>query len=277
MIFTPETRLAALLGWPIAQSRSPKLHAHWLALHGIDGAYIPFAIRPEDFEAVFRALPKLGFRGCNVTLPFKERAAALVDALDPLARRVGAVNTVVFGPEGAIGSNSDAPGFLANLRAQAPGWSAAAGPAVVLGAGGAARAIVAALLDAGVGSVRVLNRTLERGAALADALGGGAEAMAWDEYADAVRDAALLVNTTSLGMAGQPPLEVDLDELPDHAVVADIVYKPLETDLLADTRARGLVAVEGLGMLLHQAVPGFEAWFGPRPEVTEAARAAALA
>lgn len=266
-ILSGHAQLAGILGWPVAHSRSPLLHGTWLARHGIDGAYVPLPVRPERFADAVRSLRDLGFRGANVTLPHKEAAFAVCDAVDASAHRAGAVNTLVFREDGSIhGSNTDGWGFIENIRAALPGWSAAAGPAVVLGAGGSARAIVAALLDAGAPRVLLVNRTPARAETLARALGGPIEVAT----AAPLAEAALLVNTTSLGMQGQPPLAIDLSPMPAGAVVADIVYVPLETPLLAEARARGLAAVPGLGMLLHQARPGFEAWFGTAPVVDQA-------
>ncbi|MCQ4159787.1 shikimate dehydrogenase [Roseomonas sp. GC11] len=264
-----KAKLAGVLGWPVSHSRSPLLHGHWLRRHDIDGAYMPLPVRPEDFTEAVRALVKLGFRGANVTIPHKVAAFALCDEVDATARRAGAVNTLVF-EEGRIrGSNTDGFGFVESVREQAQGWSAQDGPVVVLGAGGAARAIAAALLDAGCPRLTLVNRSRARAEALAAALGGPIT------VADAppLADAALLVNTTSLGMQGQPPLSIDLAPLPATAVVADAVYVPLETPLLAAARARGLRAVDGLGMLLHQARPGFAAWFGVMPQVDAQLRA----
>jgi shikimate dehydrogenase len=252
----------------VTHSRSPRLHGFWLQRYGIDGAYIPLGVPPVGFAAAVRALVDLGFRGANVTIPHKLAAFEICDQVAPFARRAGAVNTLIFRDGRIEGSNTDGFGFLESIREAAPGWRADAGPAVVLGAGGAARAIAAALLDAGVPRVTLVNRTAARAEALARDLGGPIH------VADRppLEDAALLVNTTSLGMQGQPGLEVDLAPLPASAVVADIVYVPLETRLLAAARARGLVAVDGLGMLLHQARPGFEAWFGVAPQVDQALR-----
>ncbi len=268
-MLTGAGRVAGVIGWPVAHSRSPRLHGHWLARHGIDGAYVPLPVPPERFTAAVRGLAAAGFAGANVTIPHKGAAFALCDRVAASAARAGAVNTLVFRPDGAIeGSCTDGVGFLASVRQEAPGWEPAAGPAVVLGAGGAARAIVAALLDAGCPGVTVVNRGRERAEALARALGGPVDVATSPPLAGA----ALLVNATSLGMAGQPPLELDPSGLPGSAVVADIVYTPPETPLLRAARARGLRAVGGLGMLLHQAVPGFEAWFGVRPVVDAALR-----
>ncbi|HXP30108.1 MAG TPA: shikimate dehydrogenase [Stellaceae bacterium] len=278
MSITGAARLAGVMGWPVAHSRSPALHAFWLAEHGIDGAYVPLAVQPEHLSRALKALPLLGFAGCNLTLPHKEAALEAVDEVDVSARRAGAVNTVIVLPNGTLrGSNTDGFGFLENLRAEVPGWSAASGPAVVLGAGGAARAIAAALIDAGAPEIRLINRTPARTAALAKRLGGAIRGVAWEDRGPALADAKLVVNATSLGMSGQPVLDLALDALPRDAVVNDIVYVPLETALLAAARRRGNPAVDGLGMLLHQGRPGFAAWFGPLPEVTPRLRAAVLA
>lgn len=267
-LLSGHARLAGVFGHPVTHSRSPRLHGFWLQRYGIDGAYIPLGVAPGGFGAAVRALVDLGFRGANVTIPHKLAAFEICDAVAPFARRAGAVNTLIFRDGRIEGSNTDGFGFLESIREAAPGWRADAGPAVLLGAGGAARAIAAALLDAGAPLVTLVNRTAAKAEALARDLGGPIH------VADRppLEDAALLVNTTSLGMQGQPGLEVDLAPLPASAVVADIVYVPLETRLLAAARARGLVAVDGLGMLLHQARPGFEAWFGVAPQVDQALR-----
>jgi len=267
-------RLAGVIGWPVAHSRSPLLHGHWLREHGIDGAYVKLAVAPGRLEAALRGLPALGFAGCNVTLPHKREAARLVDRIDPAAARLGAINLVTVAADGTLlGRNTDGAGFLAALADADPAWSAAAGPAVVLGAGGAARAIVAGLLDAGAPAVRLLNRTRARAEDLAGALGGAVEVRDWERRAAALDGAALLVNTTTQGMAGQPPLDLDLAALSRAALVSDIVYTPLETPLLEAARARGNRVAPGLGMLLHQARPAFAAWFGVLPAITPELRA----
>jgi len=267
-------RLAGVIGWPVAHSRSPLLHGHWLREHGIDGAYVKLAVAPGRLEAALRGLPALGFAGCNVTLPHKREAACLVDRIDPAAARLGAVNLVTVAADGTLlGRNTDGAGFLAALADADPAWSAAAGPAVVLGAGGAARAIVAGLLDAGAPAVRLLNRTRVRAEDLAGALGGAIEVRDWERRAAALDGAALLVNTTTQGMAGQPTLDLDLAALSRAALVSDIVYTPLETPLLEAARARGNRVAPGLGMLLHQARPAFAAWFGVLPAITPELRA----
>lgn len=269
---------AGVMGWPVAQSRSPVLHGFWLEQYKIDGSYELLPVPPDVLERELRALPARGFAGCNLTIPHKERALALLDRLDGAARRIGAVNTVIVARDGALeGRNTDAFGFHASLAAAMPGWNPAGGPAVILGAGGGARAVAAALVDHGAPEVRLLNRHRPRAEALAAALGGPITVLNWAQRAAALAGAALLINTTSLGMTGQPPLDIILDDLPRAALVNDIVYVPLETPLLAAARARGNPVVDGLGMLLHQARPGFAAWFGVEPEVTPALRARVLA
>jgi shikimate dehydrogenase len=261
--------VAGVIGWPIAHSRSPVLHGYWLRHHGITGAYLPLAVRPDRLEAALRGLPALGFAGCNVTIPHKEAALRLMDRLDPAAERIGAVNLVVAQPDGALhGFNTDGEGWIESLRETWPSWQAASGPAVVLGAGGGAHAVVATLAAAGAPEIRLLNRDGGRARALADRIGAPVLVLPWAERAAALAGSALLVNTTSLGMTGQPPLDLPLDALPPEAVVSDIVYVPRETALLAAARRRGNPVAEGLGMLLHQARPSFAAFFGVRPDVT---------
>jgi shikimate dehydrogenase len=265
--------LAGVMGYPIAHSRSPRLHGHWLARYGIAGSYVPLLVPPEDLATAFDDLRAKGFRGCNVTLPLKEKALTLVDRADALAKRIGAVNTVVVEKDLTLsGSNTDAFGFLESLKAGAPRWQASAGPAVVLGAGGASRAVLVALIDAGVQEIRLTNRHAERAQALKEALGGPITVVPWRARDQALAGAALLVNTTSLGLTGHEELEIELDALPKTAIVNDIVYVPLMTALLQRARARGNGIVDGLGMLLHQARPGFEAWFGVAPVVDEQLR-----
>lgn len=273
MIITGRARLAGVMGWPVAHSRSPRLHNYWLDSYGIDGAYVPLPVAPEKFEQALRALPDLGFAGINVTVPHKEAAFKNVDECDRIAHRIGAVNTIIVTGNGTLnGSNTDAYGFAESLRARAPGWRGDAGPAVVLGAGGASRAIIAALQDAGAPEIRILNRTQERAEKVASEFGPPVVPVSWTGRAKALAGAALLVNTTTLGMSGQPPLDLALDDLPADAVVNDIVYHPLTTPLLSAAAARGNPTVDGLEMLLHQARPGFAAWFGRAPEVTSALR-----
>jgi shikimate dehydrogenase len=271
-------RVAGVVGWPVGHSRSPRLHGYWLRRYGIDGAYVPLPVRAEAFARALRALADLGFAGCNVTVPHKEAALATCDAVSHTARAIGAVNTVVIRDGHLFGDNSDAFGFIENLRQEAPDWRPAAGPAVVLGAGGAARAVIHALLEAGVPALRLVNRTPERAELLARALDrdGRIVVAAWPQRATLLEDAGLVVNTTALGMVGQPPLELALDRLPPAALVTDIVYSPLETGLLARARQRGNPVVDGLGMLLHQARLGFRQWFGVEPAVDAELRRAVL-
>ncbi len=276
MIQSGEARLAGVMGWPVAHSHSPRLHGYWLQHHGVDGVYLPLPVRPAAFARVLSALVELGFRGVNVTVPHKQAALAACDEVEPVARRIGAVNTIVLSGGRTRGSNSDGYGFLENLRQGAPGWRPEAAPAVVLGAGGAARAVVAALADAGAPEIRLLNRTRARAEALARDVGGAITLGDWADRDRVLEDAGLLVNTTTLGMTGAASLEIDLAGLPAGALVNDVVYTPLETPLLAAARARGNPAVDGLGMLLHQARPGFAAWFGVEPEVTTELRAFVL-
>ena len=264
---------AGVIGWPIDHSLSPHLHGFWLDQYAIDGEYLPFAVEPDNLESFLHGLAENGRRGTNVTLPHKQATLKIVDHVDDNARRIGAVNTVVVQDDGSLhGSNTDAFGFLENLKNHMPNWQASAGPAVVLGAGGAARAILVALQENGAPEIKLLNRTKSRSEELAIELGGGIKVYDWESRADVISDAATLVNTTSLGMKGQSPLEMDLAKLPETALVNDIVYTPLETDLLKNAKRRGNPAVDGLGMLLHQARPGFAAWFGMEPEVTDALR-----
>ena len=280
MRITGRTKLAGIMGWPVSHSRSPALHNFWIDEHGIDGVYVPLAVRPEHLAQALRALPGLGFRGCNLTLPHKQAALAIVDRVEPMARRIGAINTIIVAPDGTLeGRNTDAFGFRENLRDRAPDWKASAGPAIVLGAGGGARGVIAALIEVKVEEIRIVNRTLARAERVASDLASPntrITVLPWNEREAALRDAGLLVNTTSLGMSGEAGLEIDLQQLPKAAVVADIVYVPLETPLLAVARQRGNRAVDGLGMLLHQGRPGFEAWFGSPVQVTRELRAAVL-
>lgn len=277
---TPFLR-AGVMGWPVDHSLSPKVHGFWLQQYAIDGEYIHIPVAPEDFAQKLKALKADGFAGVNVTVPHKQAALRVVDEVHPLAQRIGAVNTVVVREDSSLyGFNTDGFGFLENLKAGFKAFKASKGPAVVLGAGGAARAVIAVLLDAGAPEVRILNRTKERAEDLAkDLRGVGSGSILvgdWQRRGDFLEDAALLTNTTTLGMHGQRPLDLDLTALPQSALVNDIVYVPLQTDLLARAEARGNPTVDGLGMLLHQARPGFEAWFGRLPDVTDALRAYVL-
>ncbi len=273
-----ETRLAGVMGWPVAHSKSPRLHGFWLRQLNVDGAYLPLPVAPEKLLDAVTGLPALGFRGVNLTIPHKEAIMPLCDQLDETARRIGAVNTIVVTKDGALqGTNTDAYGFIENL-CQNSSWTAAAGAAVLLGAGGAARAIAVALSDAGVRELRIVNRTGERVQSLIESTAvKNASFVSWDERDQALDGAALVVNATSMGMQGNPPLDLNLAALPTTAVVNDIVYTPLQTPLLAAAAARSNPAIDGLGMLLYQAVPGFEGWFGVRPDVTKELREFVLA
>jgi shikimate dehydrogenase len=266
-----KARAACLIGWPAAHSRSPLIHHYWLRALGIEGGYNIEAVPPEGFAEFVLHLSAHGFVGANVTIPHKERALALTKP-DARARAVGAANTLWYEGGELRSTNTDIEGFINNLDACAPGWDSAA-DALVLGAGGSSRAVMFGLLDRGIKRVHLANRTIERARALADQFGAGVDPVSWETIGDLLPRAGLLVNTTSLGMHGQPALELDVSQLPPHAVVADLVYVPLETPLLAAARARGLKTADGLGMLLHQAVRGFELWFGRRPEVTSKLRA----
>lgn len=267
-----------VVGHPVTHSRSPLIHGHWLRRHGIAGSYERVEVRPDAFEAFIHGLGDQGFVGGNVTLPHKEAALRLADEATPFARRLGAVNTLWRQGGRLMADNTDAFGFTAHLEATlGRGWAVAVASALVLGAGGAARAVAAGLVDGGVERVFVANRTVERAEALRDLAPGRLEPVRWAEIEARLGEVQLLVNTTSLGMSGQPPLAIDLSGLPNDAAVADVVYVPLETPLLAQARARGLRPVDGLGMLLHQAVPGFARWFGVTPEVTPDLRALVVA
>ncbi len=271
-------RRAGVVGWPVAHSRSPLLHGYWLQKYHIAGSYEPIPIDIENFNAEFRALADRGFVGCNVTVPHKERALAACDAVDANARRIGAVNTVVIDAEGRFfGSNSDGFGFMENLRLSAPDWRVEDGPALLIGAGGAARAILAALCDAGAPEIRIVNRTRHNAEKLAADIGGPVQVYDWDRREQACADVNLVVNSSVLGMEGKAALDLSLDLLPVAALVNDIVYTPLQTALLRAAAARGNRTVDGLGMLLHQARPGFAAWFGVEPEVDATLRARLLA
>ncbi len=266
--------LAGVMGWPVMHSRSPALHNYWLAKHGLAGCYLPLAVKADGLRAALRALPALGFSGCNLTIPHKEAALDLVDKLDPVARRIGAMNCVVVAADGSLaGYNHDAFGYVHSILEAKPDWRADAGPIVVIGAGGGARAVLVSLIDRGAREIRLVNRTPARAKALERELGGPIRALPWDDRHAALAEAAMLVNTTNQGMVGEPPLELALDTLPTSALVSDIVYIPRETPLLAAARRRGNPAVNGLGMLLHQARPAFHGWFGIMPEVTPELRA----
>jgi len=266
-------KLAGVMGWPISHSKSPVLHGYWLDHYKVDGAYIPMAVAPDHLARAVAGLRAMGFKGSNVTVPHKQAVMALCDTVAEDARKIGAVNTLVIDDDGHVtGSNTDHAGFIGNLHLSDPSWNPAAGPAMVLGAGGAARAVLYGLIRAGAPKIRLANRTMERAEALAADFAPHVEVVPFAEAGDALEGCVLLANTTSLGMQGQPPLDLRLDALPKSALVTDIVYAPLVTPLLDQAMRRGNRTVDGLGMLLHQAVPGFEAWFGIRPAVTQALR-----
>jgi len=270
--------LAGVVGYPVAHTKSPRIHGAWLKRYGINGYYVPLEVRQDDFAEALKTLPKLGFAGVNVTIPHKVRAVDLADVVSDRAAVIGAANTLTFRPDGKIyADNTDGYGFLKNLEQTAPHWDAKSGPALVFGAGGAARAIVAALIEAGVPEVRLTNRTRARAEALKAEFGAKIHVYDWVQAKNAVEEAMTLVNTTSLGMTGQPEFRVSLDALSHRATVADIVYTPLRTGFLAAAANHGCTTVDGLGMLLHQAVPGFERWFGRRPEVDAEIRSIVLA
>jgi shikimate dehydrogenase len=270
--------LAGVMGWPVAHTRSPAIHNHWIAQHGLKGAYVQLPVQPDRLETAIRGLMALGFAGCNVTVPHKVSAMQFMDELHPTARRVAAINTIVVQPDGRLlGMNNDGAGYIQSLRDADATWRGDAGPALVLGAGGAARAIVVALLDEGVPELRITNRTLERAQELAKDFGDRVKVVPWTQRNAAMAGASLLVNTTTLGMHGQAPLDVALDALPQTAMVSDAIYIPLETPLLTQARLRGHRTVNGLGMLLNQARPAFQSWFGVLPEITPELRAAVQA
>lgn len=265
--------VAGVIGWPVHHSRSPLIHRYWLRQLGIDGDYVPIAVRPGEATGFFSNFSTSEYVGANVTVPHKETAFESVDIVESAAEALGAVNTIWLDADGRLaGTNTDAAGFLANLDVTIPDWSEQGKTAVVLGAGGAARAVVWALLQRGFDPVIIVNRSGERARNLADRFGKRINCVDWPNVGEYLRQAQLLVNATSLGMSGQPPLMLDISGLRDDAIVTDLVYAPLETGLLLNARARGLRTVDGLGMLLHQAVPGFEKWFGARPEVTRELR-----
>lgn len=274
MIPSGQARLAGVMGWPVAHTCSPRLFGYWLDKYGIDGAYVPLAVEPGNFSQALHAAAAMGFRGINITVPHKTTALEVVDDADDAARRIGAVNAVTVQDDGSLwGANTDGLGFMAHLRASAPGWRADGGPVVVIGAGGASRAICAALCDGGVPELRLVNRTLTRAEAVAQALGDPVKVMPWAARTSALADATLVVNATTQGMGKEAALDLDIGGLGPDAVVYDIVYAPLETPLLKAARAAGNVAVDGLGMLIHQACPSFKAWFGVEPEVDDDLRA----
>ena len=269
MADAPTFGIAGLLGWPVAHSRSPVIHNHWLARYGIAGRYTLFPVPPEKLGDALRGMSALGLRGCNVTTPHKQAVMPLIDDVDPLAQKIGAVNTIVVQQDGSLrGFNNDGNGFVQSIRDARPTWTPATGPVVVIGAGGAARAVVASLAVQGAREIRVVNRTYERASELASLLGSPVTALRWEDRESVLEGAALLANATNQGMTGKPALDLRLDRLPKDAIVGDLIYTPPETPLLATARARGNLTVNGLGLLLNQARPAFNAWFGVMPDIT---------
>ena len=265
----PAFGIAGLLGWPVAHSRSPLIHNHWIARHGLLARYVLFAVPPADLRDAVKGLAALRLRGCNVTTPHKQAVMALLDDIDPLAKTIGAVNTIVVGEDGSLrGFNNDGNGFVQSIRDARPEWRPDAGSITIIGAGGAARAVIASLAAQGAREIRVVNRTFERAQALKDLFGAPVIPLRWDDRESALDDVALLVNATNQGMVGQPPLELSLARLAPRAIVGDLIYVPRETALLRAARERGNPTVNGLGMLLNQARPAFHAWFGVLPEIT---------
>jgi shikimate dehydrogenase len=270
--------LAGVMGWPIAQSRSPILHNYWIEKYNLNGRYVPLAVRPERLSDAIRGLPALGFRGCNLTMPHKQLAMTMVDSLTDTAKRIGAVNCIVVGEGSKLsGTNNDGNGYVLSVQEVAPQWRPSDGPIAILGAGGAARAIIVAFLERGASEIRLINRTFEKAERLAKEFGSAIKPIAWDKRSDAIADVALLTNATNQGMVGQPPLEIALDKLSSRTLVSDLIYVPPETPFLTAAKARGNVIINGLGMLLHQARPAFEAWFGVMPEITPDLRASIIA
>ena len=271
-------KLAGVMAMPVFQSRSPILHNYWLRKYGLRGAYGHFPVQVENIEAAIRGLSALGIAGCNITQPHKLMAMKLMDKLTPMAQRIGAINCIVVQPDGALhGFNNDGFGYIQSLKDKQPSWRADTGPITVLGCGGGARAVVISLLDEGAQEIRLINRTRAKAEELSAANPAVVKVFDWSERHAALDGAAMLVNTTNQGMYGQPALDIQLDALPKSALVSDLIYIPLETPLLAAARARGNVTTNGLGMLLNQAIPAFEAWFGVKPEITEELRQAVLA
>ena len=262
------------MGWPVMHSRSPALHNYWFRRYGLAGTYVPLAIEPQGLDAALHALAPLGFAGCNLTIPHKQRAMTMVDEVDSIAKRIGAISCVIVRPDGSlVGTNNDSFGFVHNIMQERPEWRADAGPVVLIGAGGGARAVAYSLADRGAPEIRVVNRTFDRAQTLVSAFGPPLTAIRWEDRNRALAGAMMLVNATSQGMVGESPLDLTLDALPTRALVCDIVYVPLETPLLSAARRRGNPTVDGLGMLRHQARPAWQAWFGIEPEVTPELRA----
>lgn len=270
---TEDFKLAGVMGWPITQSRSPILHNYWIEKYNLNGRYVPLAVKPERLTHAIRGLPALGFRGCNLTMPHKQFAMTMVDSLTDTAKRIGAINCIVVDDDGKMsGTNNDGNGYVLSVQEVAPHWKPSDGPIAILGAGGAARAIIVALLERGAKEVRVINRTFDKAVALAKEFHPVIKSMPWDKRSDAIDDVTLLVNATNQGMIGKPALDISLDKLSSRTLVSDLIYVPPETAFLAAANARGNVTINGLGMLLHQARPAFQAWFGILPEITRELR-----
>ena len=262
--------IVGVMGWPVSHSLSPLIHNHWIKKYGLNGAYNLFPVHPDNLETAIRGLSALKLSGSNVTIPHKVATMSYMDWIHPDALKIGAINTIVVQPDGALhGMNTDGYGYLQSLKSAAPKWAASQGPVVIVGAGGAARAILVSLLEEGAQQIRLVNRTFEKAQGLADEFGNQVQALAWEKRHEALAGASLLINTTSQGMKNHAPLELEVDDLPSDAVVSDIVYNPLETPLLKSARARGNLCVDGLGMLIHQARPAFNAWFGVMPDVCQ--------
>jgi shikimate dehydrogenase len=273
-----EFKLAGVMGWPIAQSRSPILHNYWIEKYNLTGRYVPLAVRPERLADAIRGLPALGFRGCNLTMPHKQLAMTMVDDVTDTAKRIGAINCIVVGDDGRMsGTNNDGNGYVLSVQEVAPQWKPSDGPIAILGAGGAARAIIVALAERGVLEIRLINRTFEKAERLAKEFSPTVKPIVWDKRSDVIGDVALLINATDQGMIGKPALDISLDKLSKQTLVSDLIYVPPETSFLAAAKARGNVTINGLGMLLHQARPAFQAWFGVLPEITSDLRAKIMA
>jgi shikimate dehydrogenase len=261
--------MAGVMGWPVMHSRSPLMHNHWFAQEKLRGVYVPLAIQPDQLERALRSLHALGFSGCNLTIPHKQQALKIVDEIDPVAQKMGAISCVAVKEDGRlIGSNNDAAGFIRNIKEFQADWQANKGPIVVIGAGGGSRAVCQGLIQEGATEIRLVNRHLERAQIIQSDLGGPIQAHDWSDRADLMEGASMVVNTTSQGMVGQTPLDIQLDKLPVTALATDIVYTPLETPFLAQARMRGNRTLNGLGMLLHQGPLGWKVWFGIEPKVT---------
>ena len=266
--------LAGVMGWPVMHSRSPLMHNYWFKQHNLAGTYVPLAIEPAGLAPALRALPALGFAGCNLTIPHKQAAMKIVDDVDALAKNIGAISCVLVREDGSLaGTNNDCYGFIHNIRQEQPGWRADTGPIVVIGAGGGSRAVCYGLAQEDAREIRVVNRSFDRAKKIAQEFGAPLTALPWEQRNDALEDAAMVVNTTSQGMVGQSALDIKLDRLPQNALAADIIYTPLETPFLAAARKRRNPTVNGLGMLLHQGRPAWKAWFGIEPAVTAELRA----